>query len=367
MIIYLQYTICDTRKLTGDKKHLLRKPNWKNIYPFKDFVCSSGQIIPRTKKGINNWIGENYICKINKGIYNIPRINIDEEFKVRCTGKHFFSDGDFLNKYEFVFHIVKSNKELVNFYTYDEISYIVNQILKIKIKIRNTDYGYDLSEIGKSFANLKQLYVNSTTKNKYVSSQKLDKLKICVPQIFIDLQYFDQIIKLPKKVLRSTSNSSLPIDLYGGIELKNNFPYRLWIMDDLKDSSRELKAFRRKVRISCLRVHSEIECIKNICEFIAQNDIKERSLESDLVQKYLNESIKRVSKRKKVLSSYDIAFIDYFIKQVYDEFEPGMSKSVISEIKELKLRKNIENKTINFINNHYGTGDNIAGNKNINK
>jgi len=370
MIIYLQYTISDTRNLTDKKNELLDKPNWRNLTPFKDFVSGSGQVIERTKRGLNNWVGENNICKINKGFYNVPKLDILDKYQIKCIGKHQYSDGKFLHKYEFVFHL--KNIEgypfeiySLNEYSFKDLNLIINEILNNEIKIRNISHKHDSSKIGKSFSKLKFFHINCTTKNKYMDSQDLGKIKICIPQVFLQFQHFDIFHDYPKKVLKANTpfqtSIHAPIEMFGWLEKKNNFPYRFWLLKEKTKGDFVTKESYRKIRISCLRLHSEIECIKKVLQSLSK--IKERSLESDLIQSFLNDSTRNISKSKKQIQNYSgIDNIDSYIKQVFEELEPGV---IFYELERLRFRKNINDKTKIFVNNHYGSGDIVGRDKYI--
>ena len=121
MVIFLQYSFTDLRAFVLNEKSQLRKPRWPNPNPFEEYVRGTGQIIPRSKFGLPDWIGEDRICKITRSISFSN--SGSQKFSFKNVGKHFFSGYQrVLSKYEFVFIssgqvIINNDKDLNSFCT----------------------------------------------------------------------------------------------------------------------------------------------------------------------------------------------------------------------------------------------------------
>lgn len=371
MTVFLQYTICDPRILFKNRNQLLDKPNWNNPQPIIDFVCGSGQIIKRKGRGLNNWIGEDRICKINKGIWTAREITVLEKLRFKCVSKHYYCNGKFLHKYEFVFHLQNGFKGI--HLSAEDLIKITRSILANEIKIRNKEYGYDISPIGKAFKKLKAFHINCTTKNEFLSTEDDEDIEICIPQIFFKLDPNDSFQDYASIAIKaSEALKNKPIDLYGWVADINNYSYRIWVLKELKKSKYSKVA--RSVRISCMRIHSEVECIKIICQLMLNDRIKKRSFESHQIQYFLNSSTRKISQKKKRIKALSgIDDIDKYTKQVISMLEPGAVSTILENIEELQIRLNVKAKTtkvfefhpkfIEIYQTHYGDGDNVANDK----
>jgi hypothetical protein len=351
MIIFIQFTLTDQRSFAKIDSTILKKPAWPSPNPFKEFVRGSGQIIIRKGGGLDNWIGENYICRINKGI-KIKNVEIKRiESTLKNISKHqYSSEGGILTEYEFVFQIV-GKKQIV---TRKIVEEIIDNLLNAETLIRNTDYTYSNTTLRKCIKDLKTFHLVTTTKGKgdvAVADQKY--LDFCTPQIYIFLKRNETLDITEGEIKNLTKTSDSPFSLYTYLKNINNNPYRVWIHKEksIETSTVELN---RSLRISLLRIHAEYECLNNVFENISNGLIKvsAKTAESDKLQFYINNTISSITKQKE---SVEIDFgeansIEYF-KNLFYRSKPGDHETLIRKIKEFNFRPQIENKTVVYINN----------------
>lgn len=366
MLIFIQNTICDTRSLTAPHQ-LLDKPNWNNLRPYQDFVCGSGQVIERTKRGLKNWVGENFICKINNGIKYFQKKIVNERYQVKCVGKHQYSNGGFLHKYELVFHIKKlrwqeDHRDWRNNYSFELIQQLINEILESEVRFRNRKYEYLKKAIGKSSREFKEFHLTTTTKNQYLKNHEQLGINLGIPQVFIHLQYFENFHRYPAKVLKANSPRLVPIKLYGYMSAFFGRPYRIWILNETDPDNAYLQNNSRNIRIGCMRIHSEIECLKQILNSmldLGHLDI----VQSYILQNYLNKSLKIVNREKgKIKRESGIDNLSDYIRQLFSSIEPGTLESIVSNIEQQNFRQNIENKILEHLKG-ITTWNQEAGNK----
>lgn len=384
MVLFFQYTICDTRILGHNQDWRLDKPNWALTNPNKhEWVCGSGRLIRRIGGGLNNWVGENCICKINKGIQFATSMLVADKLKVIPTGKHQFSDGTFLHKYEFVFHVKSLQKTNITKLTLKDLHLIINTVLEHKVKIRKLKNDFDEVSLGKFLDQLKTFHINCTTENKAIETQDYRKISICNPQVFIRLNAKEQVSgKLPRTVMEAEADATVPCKLLcwfdDGERTSIN---RFWLLQPTQNLDKKAKSAVRKIRIACMRLHSEMQVINRVLDRIPSLKIAPYSVDSLLIQDYLNEALKRIKRSKKSIAKLsDIDFIDQYIKKVHSEFEPNELKTYESQLKKqirrikaLDFKPNITKTVINYIqeqNNNILDGyGNIYfyNNKNTNK
>lgn len=353
MVIFLQFALVDLRSLIGNENVLLTSPSWPSPFPHREFMRASGPIIPRNGRGIDNWIGENFICNIKKGI-KIERKIFSEgivNLNLRSTSKHQFSSEKYiLTQYEFVF-VSKEKKMDLN---YLKIQQLISTILQTRIKIRNEYYKYTDSVFYQCSNALKKLHlITSTKKNQLNVPSQILLIKECSPQIFFYLNNHETITTNGRIISSIVGERTFPIKLYGFWYNYKNKALRVWVHK--QESSYNNSNFDRTLRISFLRFHSEYESLKTIFKGINEGSIKINSFshQSDILQEYLNRAISTILKTEENISANNPdALVEYF-KNIFSLFQPGELTILKNKLLELKLRPQIEKKTINFIENHY--------------
>ncbi|RYU92209.1 hypothetical protein EWM62_01885 [Mucilaginibacter terrigena] len=370
MVIFLQFSLVDFRSLAGLSENLLTSPSWPSPFPHKEFVRGSGPIIPRNKRGINNWIGENFICNIKKGVrMSYPIILPETGIKLKNVSKHQFSSENYiLTKYEFVFVSNLKNIEL----NYIKLQKVISCILLSKIDVRNENYKYTNTTFERISKSLKTLYLMTSSKTSKLDIQNQTKyIKECSPQLFFYLNS-SEILKTNGKFIKPLCRENLyQFNLYGFWHNHNNKSLRIWIHQ--QRSKNNNNSFDRELRISFLRFHSEYESLKIIFKGISDNNIKiSSSTQSDILQKYLNKAITTILKSEQNISYQDHEGIYDYLKNLFLQFQPGELDLLKDKINNLNFRPQIEQKTINFINNFIEKSDmnitqNISGSQVINQ
>ena len=349
MIIILQYTLTDIRKFDDGFK-LLKLPQWPLPEVYKEFVRGNGQIVPSNHTTISTHLGktsiaESFICKIKKGIKMSSVIHLPET-NLKNKINHFFSDGGVLSKYEFIFET--SDREL--HYNYRTIKRIINQILETDIQLRNKYFKYSPYKFKTVFKGLKELLLVSTTQKEYFHDNYEDYIIKCTPQIFITLNKNESFSYKSKKEFPITIKDTYDSVLYGWWEKYNNHPYKFWV---LKNCGPYKNISLNTLRTGILRIHSEKECINNVIQSLLLGRLKTppNSEESDFLQAFLNEKIKDIGIDFKKISSLDSSDekIENFIKEAFEEFNPGAISLLSTRMKQLKLRPQIENKIIQHV------------------
>ncbi|NOW96125.1 hypothetical protein [Mucilaginibacter sp. SG564] len=349
MIIFIQFSITDVRAFNGSHSHLLTLPQWPSPTPEKEFVRGSGQIIARSKKGLNNWIGENFICKIKRGIkLNEPILFEPLNLKIQNIGKHQFSSEKFIsNKYEFVFATRGYDGKKIK---YETILQLISELFLLKSEVRVSSNEWKADPLKRLSINLKNFHLFYSTKKLKLLRTDIDNLYNCTPQVYIYLDDNEKFTSTPK-LIESSKKIWAACKLYTTTLKIQNLPIRLWIHERFTQST--LITLNRSLRISILRLHTEYECLKNVFLAISQNKIAITpfSVESDNLQAYLNTAISTIlSDEKNVDDQSDNDFI-LSIKKVFFNFQPGELETFKNKILALKFRPQILQKTINYIDN----------------
>lgn len=347
MILFLQFTITDTRYFSPYKQDILKKPEWPSPRPFAEFVRNSGSIIERAKGGQASWVGENFICEVKNGI-KFQRHSLPCGAAISNLSKHLYASEHYLlAKYEFVFNVKFSNALM----RVDQhlMKTLINELLATEIKIK-VDGEYINTSINQLQRPLKKFhYENITVKGKALQDCGFEHLRMCTPQLYFYLDHNE----FPKKLAtnyKQIANIYNIAELYGAWHSHKNNPFRVWIHRRISMSKRIEK--NRELRMTIMRLHSEYECLKNIFNSISNGTIqvKERTDESNALQRYFNLAIGTFLLEEKTLEykSWTSGFFDYFSK-VFAQSAPGELERIKNKIQH--FRPNIKNKVINYYQN----------------
>jgi hypothetical protein len=359
MMIFIQFAITDLRPFTALKERLLEEPSWPHPRLY-EFVRGSGQIIERTKLGLDNWISENNVCRIKEGIrFQTLRTSYMEmsnvnKHQLSANSNHLLGRQSVLCKYEFVFR-VKTNFPVIR---EKDINQIFEEILGTEIYIKDRFYQKQRITLEHLASPLKELYIVNSTKHEnadvadgsFFKIEEHRKLLVsCVPQIYI---YLDKGEKLRTNTAVEKKKKGSPFMLHTLFKKIHNRPFRIWIQEQRKDYKRVGGRPDRELRISILRLFAEVECLHNIFKAISKKliDVDPKSEESDTLQDYLNTAIKTVLKERK---SYEYGIVsaisvDYF-QNLFFSFLPGTYDSLRQAIESFNFRKQIKQKVDLYI------------------
>lgn len=345
MILFLQFTVTDTRRFSQFSHELLDKPQWPTPIPFSEFVRTTGKIVERSKGGLPGWVGENTVCKIGKSI----TITNDLRFSNGITGvnisKHMYAqDRYILTKYEFVFNL--KTTRLVGKVTHDVIKTIVNELLArtVKIKLKGSFSEIPISMLPDA---LREFHVQNTTIGHHnIDPNSASNVIRCTPQMYFYLERSEWADALERNYTR-ISNVGHIAQLFCAWHDHKNRPIRIWIHHRLR-KAKEIEE-NRELRMKILRLHSEYECLRNVIWSISKGFIKvdPRSIKSNELQYYLNVTIRKFLRDEKNFEFYSFTdgFFDYFSK-IFARATPGDLESIYNKIKEFDFRKNIKDKII---------------------
>lgn len=214
MILFLQFTLTDTRTFSSFRTELPNKPHWPSPRPFNEFVRSTGGIIERNKGGIPGWVGENFICKIGKTIKFEDKIYFSNGIRATNISKHMYANSSYvLTKYEFVFNLKTTG--LDSFITFDIIKNIINELLlsPVSIKMNGKTVVVSVNQLANILKNYH--YQNSTLRKLNQKNHSLDHIMNCTPQCYFYLENNERSNGL-KNNFKQISNISNIAELFGG-------------------------------------------------------------------------------------------------------------------------------------------------------
>lgn len=354
MILFLQFTITDTRKFSNYRDQVLKNPQWPNPKPFGQFVRAAGSIVERKKGGLSGWIGENFICQINNSIKFPAKIPFTNGVTASNVSKHMYANGTYvLTKYEFVFNI--RTKNLGTQVTYDTMKTIINELLLSQVQLRLKGKIIELPVHEMPEALCEFHYQNSTLRDstKYGDSEGRQNILSCTPQCYFYLEKGEFSTGLDKNFTH-IPNFSKVARLFGGWHDHRKSAFRIWIHQRQAKSPKVTE--NRQIRMQIMRLHSEYECLRNLLGAIMNKFIfvEERSAVSDDLQEYFNTAIKSflIDEQNVNYLSWKKHFLNYFSK-VYALASKGESENLRSQIDSFNFRANIKNKVLTLHQTFY--------------
>lgn len=279
------------------------------------------------------------IIQLNKPAYNI----------LKNTGKHqYVAEGRILNKYEFVF-VSRHGFGTVNV---ELLKQLIFEIQKIPVLVRGIKFDHVSTEIGRLAPALENFHIAGTTSNKYINNPgHHGHLFMCTPQIYMVLDD-SETIQLPLKKRLNENDPDQPYELYTSLDRFGGQVYRTWIYKGTPGD----EIHKRHLRISVMRFHSEYECLRNLLRAISKGrvEVKPFSAESDALQKYFKKAIATFLDAESEVRSQtgNDQFINSTVN-LFDRLHPGEVEQLRGQIEGFNFRPQIEQKTINIIENYY--------------
>lgn len=373
MFIAIQFPFTDARPFLNADTCRLTLPIWSLPTPNIDFVRSFGVIKRRLLGGINNWSNEEMYCRVTNAIKFKSALSTNQtlvEQKIKsnqvCEFRRLIADGRFQAEGNTVIRLEvgfsyggkvdihahnppeiggNGNSIYCADLNYREFVNFLQIVLGQSIVIRRdgkAQPGY-LSDAGDY---VEKKYLDATTK-------QLSALPIVVeswwfrrgsPLAVLEYESGLDITEFPPylKTIQSEILSTAKIEVgYMEVEFRGK-RFGVWLLGvKRKETDREVL---RGLRLNLFRFHAELESIKQIFRLIVRKNItvERGSLASDRLQRFLNDSIRLLSKetRDGIPPS---AFLD-IAQQGEDIITPGERTTLLTQLSDVRgnLLKNIE-------------------------
>ncbi|WP_282018437.1 hypothetical protein [Salegentibacter mishustinae] len=316
-------------------------PDWPNP-GIGEFSKCIGSIEYRRKGGINNWIGESKICSAKKCIKIdkwLTFVNA-QTYKSNLLFRRFYFDGMASGKFEVGFEMENLTNENL------KLEKIIEDIADLNVRIgiiEKEDF-----QLGNADKGLCQLYQIATRKINSTYSQ--DFIYCSKPVIILrKLQQENFIINL--NGFRTVVNDlKIEVGFYSLTQSRNL--NEVWIINDLnrwETISYERGEKIRQLRITLARIISLKKSLNKILKLIQAEKIspKQRSDESNNLQHFLIDSIRRLYRESEKVSDESIIFL---FKNIERDIFPGEAESLYAKLKNvINVRPQILDKVIEFL------------------
>lgn len=362
MLIVIQFPLADVRRFLYREVNQLNTPTWPVPEPDKNFIRRSGIVRRRLGGGIDDWPAEEIYCSAKRAIRFKERLKYltlkNCVFPISCSFRRFFYDGEVVARVEVgleVLNILEVQAVLKDVYLDgSQCLELIDACLSIPVKIPFTREEFISTALINAAPSIAKHYLQSTTRrvNGKLSSFENWWIIPGTPLVMIDHSQSD-IKDFPE-----FSKKLNPYSSENDIHYKHNILHfcrvecrgkRINVLFHQNNYySKAQLQLQRQLRLHIFRLHAQRECLKQILRLIAQEKInpKSRSSDSDHLQKYLRDSMRLIS-RKKRYGIEQSKLLD--IAQQFEEtINPGERKTLLSQLERINIRKNIYNNVKNF-------------------
>ncbi|HWS87996.1 MAG TPA: hypothetical protein VN282_13585 [Pyrinomonadaceae bacterium] len=336
---------------------LLGRPLWPSVSPDIDFVRSFGSIRKRKLGGMRGWIGEGALCEANRALRFLRPPKFRDaasgvEIPITVAFRRFYFDGLAVGKLE-VGLTTLDVPPLNRRQTGDFINHCLNLPVTIpplspKAVVAEQAGEAVTTVLGRAGGPLARFYAACSI--SHPPPVKLDNWSVAAgtPLLFVVHKHTERI-NVPYFGKRLPGGGLTNCELtyhempYGGRTL------RMWVLA-LSPSA----AYRnvREIKICLLRLHAEHEVMRLVLQNIATNKINAspRTPASNMLQRYLNEATRRISRLGSQADSLATGDISELARESEDLMNPGERDALLDSLKNIDVRRTIFSKVQDYVN-----------------
>lgn len=370
MFLSILFPFADSRYFLDGKVSLLGRPLWPSVSPDIDFVRSFGSIRKRKLGGMHGWIGEGAVCEANRALrfLHSPRFSNAAArvvIPISVAFRRFYFDGLAVGKLE-VGLTTADVPALNRKQTGDLINHCLNLSVTIpplspKAVVAEQAGQATTTVLGQAGGPLARFYAACSI--SHPPPVRLDNWWVAAgtPLLFLVHKYTERI-NIPyfgKRANGGLTNSELTY---------YEMPYRgrnlrMWVL-----GLSPVAAYRnvREIKICLLRLHAEHEVMRLVLQNIATNkiDIQPRTTASNMLQRYLNEATRRISRLGSQADGLATGDISELARESEDLMNPGERDALLESLKNIDVRRTIFSKVQEYVNTGIQIQNQFYGNTN---
>lgn len=344
MFVVLQFPITDVRCFLTAETSRIPSPSWP-LLSERDFLRYSGPARQRRRGGVREWTGEERYCSLRRALRlpDLERRRLilgDAVLKATCVFRRFFFDGTAVARAEVAFDI--SSRDMNRggpASEAEQLSALLEQLLSITVSVPASTKPYTGIPLIRAGHALSQLYLSASTKQGEV----FEKFWATPGELLILVQsdYFDR----PLKNAQAFPLPGCDERLWHGWLERGGRRTGVWFLPD--SYAHRSPPDARFLRISLLRWHGEMECVKEVIRGIASGRIPVAPGKpaTERLEAFLNLALRRHGRSFESGLPRD-ALMDLAWRSD-DLVKPGEAATVVAELQ--KFRRQVANKVKLFI------------------
>lgn len=364
MFLLIEHPLIDMRAFLKSSGRLV-KPTLPLATPGVDFIRATGVVKRRARGGVDEWAGENiYVdatqalrfknrlgrvrCSASDGVYGL----------LRCSTRRFYSDG-IVGRFQVGIKFELDRKS-VSCGGNDGVGILQNILtLPIRITVSGAVASSTISSAGKQLA---KRYMVTTTHKDFLGKSSLENWWVaCGTPLVMIHDPLNGMVPRNRKHISGFGNISL---FHAWVEIGQTL-CSVWFISGAGTDTETSR--RLRIHLSC--IHSEREGLRIVLSQVLNNrfDLENNPDCSDLVQQYLNDSLRSIQKSSRfgfdqtsilnaACMAYDFALegdsatLSHMRKQVVNKVEGYIARTRSSSMIINNIQGNVMNTTIQMGN-----------------
>ena len=293
MFQLLLHPIADLRPLLpGVSVHRLARPMWPTPTALRDFLRSSGSVLPRLQGGVDDWAGEDNFADASLTLRLPDRLRhlIVGEGQLASTVSHvfrrFYSSG-IVSRYEVGFRVRRTNTSTLNA---TETASLFAATTTIPVRLCRIAQSLPLLMAGPPLA---KHYLAASTDRQTPGQPQPWWVVHGEPALLIEYSKSDAISLLPHARIVSSARVGAEVLHHAWLEISGQ-RLSTWLLRN--DDPATCRSELRKLRIHLLRLHTERECLRLVLEATVHQRLANSVLQADELQGYLDASLPIVTR-----------------------------------------------------------------------
>lgn len=341
MFLLVEHPLIDMRAFLK-RSGRLTKPALPLAIPEVDFIRATGVVKRRARGGVNEWAGESIYVDASQALRfknRLGGVRYGMNNKVggflRYSIRRLYSDG-IVGRFQIGIKF-ELNKRHILFDSNAGMD-ILQGILKlpVRITVSGTENSSTISSVGKRLA---MRYLFTTTNKEFLNKGGVEDWWVaCGTPLVIIHDPIDGVAPRNRKEISGIENISLS---HAWVKI-GQVLCSVWFISDAGADTET----SRRLRINLSRIHSEREGLRVVLSQVLNNrfDLENNPDCSDLVQQYLNDSLRSIQKSTRygfdqssiinaALMAYDFALegdsitLSHMRKQVVNKVEGYIARS----------------------------------------
>jgi hypothetical protein len=299
MLVSVAFPFADFRTFLPDEGGRLSRPAWPLVRPDKDFIRSSGPIRRRRKGGDAGWAAEeaytdvSEVVRLPPHLGRLPPAASIVDGTIECAFRRYLSDGR-AARVEIGFSLDIDRASALA--PIDGLT-LLRSVLSLRVKVGARRSPRQATQLVNAGDPLAKHFLLATTRHQ-MAPQACPQSWWLSPGSPVLVVEYDRNPIFPAHTHHlihvPVANCSLS---HAWVEL-SGLRCSVWFIAAPEAEPEPM----RRLRIHLIRLHTEQECLKNVLIRLKQGggrDLAVNTLNADLIEQYLNDSIRVLRKTKR--------------------------------------------------------------------
>jgi hypothetical protein len=345
MLIQFQLPITDLRNFKPNER--LSLPTWPTPIPKEQFVRSFGGIRKRYRGGLKGWSSEDFYCDASRAIcFPFEKRRGSSGCYWQPLFMRLYSDGTAMTKVELGFKPRPASLAA---------STLVSDLLNLQVRVRGAREDIRLYESGPHISSLYEFGTSTKTGKGFLQGARLVTAE--APSVFVEAIVDRYNLISPRRTPAYYGVPRFAKEITLGPPIQESRLFHWYTRTQFSDISttvlvasedftnEQTFVFKRKLRLYLSRLSAEYSTLRRVLRAMSTGELKPApfSIQSDSLQLYLFETIKRIGRFEDHLSELagEEQHVANIAKGVLEAISPGEVDSLMAQIERLSPRPTV--------------------------